>query len=89
MITDENGYAAKAIERGYHYDKTFCDGHPAPVFIAVPEPEEDEETGEVLNSDAIEDAQVKNRGAARRGQTVWRIVRKRREGNFPAYIFIG
>lgn len=65
VITDENGYAAKAIERGYHYDKTFCDGHPAPVFIAVPEPEEDEETGEVLNSDAIEDAQVKNRGAAR------------------------
>ncbi len=64
LITDENGYAAKTIERGYHYDKTFCDGHPAPVFIAVPEPEEDEETGEVLNSDAIEAAQAKNREAA-------------------------
>lgn len=33
LITDENGYAAKTIERGYHYDKTFCDGHPAPVLL--------------------------------------------------------
>ena len=46
-------------EHGYHYDKTFCDGHPAPVFVPVPEEEEDEE-GEVINEDEIEAAQAEN-----------------------------
>ena len=45
VVTDSNGHAAQTITHGYHYDKTFCDGHPAPVFVPVPEPEieEDEE----------------------------------------------
>ena len=47
------------MEHGYHYDKTFCDGHPAPAFVPVPEEEEDEE-GEVINEDEIEAAQAEN-----------------------------
>jgi len=30
--TDSGGHASYKVEKGYHYDKTFCDGHPAPVF---------------------------------------------------------
>ncbi len=47
------------VEHGYHYDKTFCDGHPAPAFVPVPEEEEDEE-GEVINEEEIEAAQAEN-----------------------------
>ncbi|MBP3927763.1 MAG: hypothetical protein J6D13_11420, partial [Clostridium sp.] len=64
VVTDENGHAEQTVEHGYHYDKTFCNGHPAPVFVAVPEEEEDEETGEVLNEDAIEEAKTRNRKLA-------------------------
>lgn len=68
LSTDEDGHAAKTISHGYHYDKTFCDGHPAPVFVAVPEEEEeeDEETGEssVANEDEIEAAQAENKRLA-------------------------
>ena len=56
MVTDTNGEAEKTIEHGYHYDKTFCDGHPAPVFVPVPEEEEDEETGEIENQAEIDAA---------------------------------
>lgn len=65
VITDENGHASQTAEHGYHYDKTFCDGHPAPIFAAVPEPEEDEENGETLNTDEIEAAKSQNREMAR------------------------
>ena len=58
-VTDGDGYASQTVEHGYHYDKTFCDGHPAPVFVPVPEEEEDEE-GEVINEDEIEAAQAEN-----------------------------
>ncbi len=64
VVTDDDGYAKQTIEHGYHYDKTFCSGHPAPVFTAVPEEETDEETGEVLNEDAIEEAKTMNRKLA-------------------------
>lgn len=60
MVTDEKGYAAKTVNHGYHYDKTFCDGHPAPEFVHVPEEEEDDETGEILNEAEIEAAQSEN-----------------------------
>ncbi len=30
--TDSQGYASYKLEKSYHYDKTFCDGHPAPAF---------------------------------------------------------
>lgn len=66
VVTDPKGHAEKRITHGYHYDKTFCDGHPAPVFVPVPEPEEDEETGEVLNSEAIESAKAANQAAAQK-----------------------
>ena len=59
VVTDGEGYASQTVEHGYHYDKTFCDGHPAPAFVAVPEEEEDED-GEVTNEDEIEAAQAEN-----------------------------
>ena len=67
MVTDANGHAAQTITHGYHYDKTFCDGHPAPTFVPVPEPEieeeeeltafaeDDDEGGGILNAEEIED----------------------------------
>ena len=58
-VTDGDGYASQTVEHGYHYDKTFCDGHPAPAFVPVPEEEEDEE-GEVINEEEIEAAQAEN-----------------------------
>ena len=39
---------------------TYCDGHPEPEYIEVPEPEEDELTGEVTNEDEIEAAEELN-----------------------------
>lgn len=47
-VTDGDGYASQTVEHGYHYDKTFQTGHPAPAFVPVPEEEEDEEE-EVIN----------------------------------------
>ena len=64
MMTDGAGEANKTVEHGYHYDKTFCDGHPAPVFVSVPEEEEDEETGEVENQAEIDAAKEENRRLA-------------------------
>lgn len=61
MMTDGAGEATKTVEHGYHYDKTFCDGHPAPVFVPVPEEEEDEETGEIENQAEIDAAKEENR----------------------------
>ena len=55
VVTDGDGYASQTVEHGYHYDKTFCDGHPAPAFVPVPE-----EEGEVINEDEIEAAQAEN-----------------------------
>lgn len=65
LRTDENGYMSKAVNRSYHYDKTFCDGHPAPVFISLPEPQTDPESGQVLNEDEIAAAQGENQRLAR------------------------
>ena len=64
MMTDVAGEAEKTVEHGYHYDKTFCDGHPAPVFVPVPEEEEDEETGEIENQAEIDAAKEENRRLA-------------------------
>ena len=63
LVTDTNGHIEKTIEHGYHYDKTFCDGHPAPVFVPVPEPEiEEDEDGneEVVNQAEIDAAKAEN-----------------------------
>ena len=68
VTTDDSGYASNTVEHKYHYDKTFCDGHPAPTFVEVPEPEEEEdpETGEseIVNQDEIDEAQEENRRVA-------------------------
>ena len=37
VCTDESGHASYKLEKQYYYDKTFCDGHPAPAFGAAPE----------------------------------------------------
>ncbi|MDO4809296.1 MAG: SpaA isopeptide-forming pilin-related protein [Eubacteriales bacterium] len=64
VTTDANGHAAFTREHKYHYEKTFCDGHPAPEFVEVPEKKEDPKTKKVLNEDEIEEAQQKNMDAA-------------------------
>lgn len=64
MMTDAAGEAKKTVEHGYHYDKTFCDGHPAPSFVLIPEEEENEETGEVENQAEIDAAKEENRHLA-------------------------
>lgn len=74
VITDSDGHAGSTVNRGYHYEKTFCDGHPSPVFAEVPEPEleasepaPDGSVGEdiVINKGEIEAAQAANMEAAR------------------------
>lgn len=63
-VSDENGHFEKSVNHAYHYDKTFCDGHPSPAFVSVPDEEEDEESGEVLNSGEIGAAQAENQRLA-------------------------
>ena len=60
MSTDDNGHVQTTVNHKYHFEKTFCDGHPAPEFVEVPEEEEDEETGEITNEAEIEEAQEEN-----------------------------
>ena len=62
--TDDNGYIKNDIVHTYNYSKTFCDGHPAPEFQEVPAEEEDPDTGEITNQDAIDDAQEQNKTLA-------------------------
>lgn len=63
--TDGNGHIETDVPKNYHYEKTYCDGHPAPKFTAVPELESDPETGED-NSDEVEAAKEQNRAAAKK-----------------------
>ena len=85
--TDKNGHAKKSINHGYHYDKTFCDGHPAPDFVDVPEEEEDEETGEVINEGEIEEAQEKNRQLAQRWLDCYAACEDQARGEFSGVHF--
>lgn len=58
--TDANGHIEADAAKKYHYEKTYCDGHPAPTFVPIPELPEievDEETGED-NSDEVAAAQA-------------------------------
>lgn len=57
--TNSDGYISEDVKKGYHYEKTFCDGHPAPEFVEVPEEEDDPD-----NSDEIEAAQDENKRLA-------------------------
>ncbi len=62
--TDKNGHIETDVPKNYHYEKTYCDGHPAPKFVPVPEYEEDPETGE-NNQDDIDEAQETNKAYAK------------------------
>ena len=69
--TDNNGIINKTIEKKYHYEKTFCNGHPAPKFEKVPEPEyEEDENGnqkeEPSNQDEIDEAKERNKQLAKK-----------------------
>lgn len=67
ISTDGSGRGSQTIEHKYHYDKTFCDGHPAPGFVPVPEPEEEEDeegNSEIVNQDEIDAAQAENMALA-------------------------
>ena len=69
-VTDNKGIISKTIEKKYHYEKTFCNGHPAPEFKAVPEPEyEEDENGnqkeEASNQDEIDEAKEINKQLAK------------------------
>lgn len=87
LVTDENGHIAKTLIHEYRYDKTFCNGHPAPQFVPVPEPEEDEETGEVLNEDEIEEARSRNRQLAASWLACREECAEKAEGNFSGVHF--
>ena len=74
-VTDNKGIIDKTVEKKYHYEKTFCNGHPAPEFVAVPEPEyEEDENGnpkeEPSNQDKIDEAKEINKDLARK----WMII---------------
>lgn len=62
--TDKNGHIETDVPKNYHYEKTYCDGHPAPKFVPVPEYEEDPKTG-ANNRDEIDKAQETNRAYAK------------------------
>lgn len=64
--SDENGHGEQTINHAYHYEKTFCDGHPQPSLVEVPEAETDE-NGEVSNQDEIDAAEEENANL----QAVW------------------
>ena len=69
-VTDNKGIIDKTVEKKYHYEKTFCNGHPAPEFEKVPEPEyEEDENGnqkeEPSNQDKIDEAKENNKKAAK------------------------
>ena len=64
--SDENGHGEQTINHAYHYEKTFCDGHPQPSLVEVPEEERDE-NGEVSNQDEIDAAEEENENL----QAVW------------------
>lgn len=91
LSTDKDGYASKTVSHGYHYDKTFCDGHPAPQFVVVPEEEEeeDEETGEaaVANEAEIEAAQAENKRLAQSWIGCYEACEAHASGDFDGVHF--
>lgn len=87
IFTDGNGHAQKTINHGYHYDKTFCDGHPAPPFVSVPEEEEDEETGEIENEEEIEAAQEENQKLAMTWLDCFAACEEKSQGDFSGVHF--
>ena len=59
LHTGDDGKICQTVNHGYHYEKTFCDGHPEPALAEIPE-EETDENGEVSNQDEIDEAEEEN-----------------------------
>ena len=65
LTTNPDGKASYIQEHKYHYQKTFCNGHPAPQFTEVPEPVIDPKNpGVPTNQAEIEEAQQENMALA-------------------------
>lgn len=78
--TDGEGHIEDDVKKGYHYEKTFCDGHPAPEFCEVPEEEED-------NEEEIEAAQKANKEVAALWQEYFDECSKMAEEDRPGVHF--
>lgn len=63
-VTDSRGEISHGDHREYRYDKTYCNGHPAPVWTEIPGEEINGDTGETENEAEIEAALDANRSAA-------------------------
>lgn len=59
LHTGDDGKICQTVNHGYHYEKTFCDGHPEPALAEIPE-EETDENGKVSNQDEIDEAEEEN-----------------------------
>lgn len=96
VITDSNGHAASTVNRGYHYEKSFCDGHPSPVFMEIPEPEletpepdTDGSVGEdiVINEGEMEAAKTSNMKIAGKWLTCVSECEDKASGDFEGVHF--
>ena len=56
LHTGDDGKIRQTVNHGYHYEKTFCDGHPEPALAEIPE-EETDENGKVSNQNEIDEAE--------------------------------
>ena len=83
--TNSKGYISDDVQKSYHYEKTFCDGHPAPKFVHVPELEEDEFGND--NSDEIEAAQEENKRVATKWLAYWNACTNMAENDRPGVHF--
>jgi hypothetical protein len=63
-VTDGDGTIVHTDHREYEYEKTYCNGHPAPKWAEIPETAADPVTGQVTNEADIQAAEDANRAAA-------------------------
>lgn len=80
--TDEKGHIETNLKKNYHYEKTFCDGHPIPQFVEIPESDEEDE-----NDDAAEAAKNANKEEANKWLTYYNACVKMAEEDRPGVHF--
>lgn len=94
--TDQNGHLTYTSQKGYHYDKTFCDGHASPEFVEVPEPEYleipavpgvSEASKEQINEAEIEEAKAKNMELAQAWLDCFNSCGEKSNGDFNGVHF--
>ncbi len=61
-LTNENGYVSHTDIKEYEYSKTYCDGHPEPEYLELPEPSGSQEGG-IDNSEEIAAVEEANEAA--------------------------